>query len=290
MLDVAILGAGPLGGSIAHVLARRDIATTIRLIDERSQIAAGKALDIMQSSPSDPFSTFVSGSQDMSSAASASVIVLADRAEGGEWQGDEGRLLLTSIRRMGSRRLVVCAGASQRELVDRGVAEAAFASSAIVGTAPEALASALRAMLALEADRSVNDISLMLLGVPPSQVVVPWEDVTIGGLAAVRVLDEPARRRVAAKLAPLWPPGPHALANAVAEALACVAGQSRRVLSCFTAPDRQDAGRMQTIARPVRLNGGGATPLELPSLSPNARVALDNALNRAEREIGATGR
>lgn len=279
MLDVAILGAGTLGGSIAHVLASRDIVRTIRLIDEAPRIAAGKALDIMQSSPVHPFSAVVSGAEDISSAISASIFIVADRVSAGEWTGDEGLLLLTQIARMGGRRIVVCAAPSQHELVERGVREAGLSRSTIFGSAPEALASALRAMLALETDRSVKDIALTVMGFPPSHLVVPWEDVTIAGLPATRVLDEPARRRVAAKLAPLWPPGPHALAHATAEALACLAGKSRRVLSCFVAPDLEDAGRMKTVALPVRVSERGVIKVPLPSLSPNARVALDSALS-----------
>ena len=61
MQDVAIIGAGELGGALAHVLARRDVASTIRLIDETGGVAAGKALDIMQSAPIERFATRVVG-------------------------------------------------------------------------------------------------------------------------------------------------------------------------------------------------------------------------------------
>src|SRR5262245_54464970 len=61
MQEVAIVGAGELGGLLAHVLARRDAARAIRLVDESGQVAAGKALDIMQASPLEQFATSVSG-------------------------------------------------------------------------------------------------------------------------------------------------------------------------------------------------------------------------------------
>src|SRR5207245_5970478 len=64
MTDVAIIGAGEVGGLIAHVLARRDAVAEIRLIDESGRVAAGKALDITQAAPSERFAARVSGAID----------------------------------------------------------------------------------------------------------------------------------------------------------------------------------------------------------------------------------
>jgi hypothetical protein len=51
MREVAIVGAGELGGLVAHALARRNSAGVIRLIDDSSRVAEGKALDISQAAP-----------------------------------------------------------------------------------------------------------------------------------------------------------------------------------------------------------------------------------------------
>ena len=278
MHDVAILGAGEVGGALAHVLARRDVVRTIRLIDAAGAVAAGKALDIMQASPIDGFATQVTGSTDVTSAAGATIIVLTDRIGAGEWRGDEGLLMLKQVAQIARQRVVICAGASQRELVERGVRELGFPAEQLFGSAPEALASAVRALVALETNGSVKDIALAVLGVPPAHTVVPWEDATIAGLSAIKLLDEPTRRRLAAKIAPLWPPGPYGLATAAAEVIAGVTGYSRRMLSCFVAPRDAGGRRTRAAALPVRLGPGGVEKVDVPPLSANARVALDNAM------------
>ncbi len=89
---------------------------------------------------------------------------------------------------------ILCAGAAQRDLVERGARELHFAREKLFGSAPEALAGAVRALVALETNGSPSDVALTILGVPPSQIVVPWEDAAIGGFAATRMLDEPARQ------------------------------------------------------------------------------------------------
>jgi malate dehydrogenase len=278
MEEVAIVGAGELGGALAYLLARRDLASRVRLIDPSGTIAAGKALDIMQAAPITQFATTLSGYADITRAAGARLIVLADRADGTEWNGDEGLQLVAHLAQIASSSVVVCAGASQCELIDLAVRDRLFERSRLFGSAPEALAAAVRAMIALETNGAPAEVSLALMGVPPGQTVIAWEEVTIAGFAATRVLDEPARRRIAGRVAPLWPPGAYALAAAACEAIAGVLGYSRRTISCFVSPEVGGGRRARTAALPVCLGGWGITRTAVPTLSPQVQVALDNSM------------
>jgi malate dehydrogenase len=278
MVGLAIIGAGTLGGELAHVLARRDVAATIRLIDDNDHVAAGKSLDIMQSAPIEGFTTRVSGSGDIATAAGADVILVADRFGVADWQGEEGLQLLGRLAQLGEGPVIVWAGAGARELVERGVREVKCRRERLLGSAPEALASSVRAIVSTETRGSARDVSLTVLGVPPSQIVVPWEDATIAGFAATSVLDEPARRRLAAKVAALWPPGPYALAWAAATAVEAILGKTRRTLAIFAAPDDSGGRRARAAALPVRLGPKGVVSVELPRLSARDQTALDNAM------------
>ena len=198
MQDVAIIGAGELGGALAHALARRDVAAAIRLIDDAGRVAAGQGAR-HHAGRADR------GIRDRRCRArpiwrrpaarrsSSSPIASAAR----EWQGEDGLLLLKRLiaHRAGSAS-ILCAGASQRELVERGVRELHVARERLFGSAPEALAGGARALVALAIDGSPRDVALSVLGVPPSQIVIPWEDATIGGFALTR-----AHRRAGAAAA-----------------------------------------------------------------------------------------
>ena len=242
MIDVAIIGAGELGGSLAHVLARREIVGRIQLIDPAGQVAAGKALDIMQAGPIEQFSTPVVGSADISRVAGAALVVVADPATPaaercGRPAGAETALADRRRARWSSVPRRTRENWSSAASVNCGIAR-----ERLIGSAPEALAAAIRALVALQTNGSVRDVALTVLGVPPAQAIVNWDEATIGGFAATRVLDEPALRRLSAQVAALWPPGPHVLAHAASEAVAAVCGVSRRAISCFVAPD-DSAGR-----------------------------------------------
>lgn len=278
MRDVAIMGAGELGGAVAHALARRDVAREVRLIDETGRVAAGKALDIAQAGPIESFATRLAGSTDLAAAGGAAIVVLADRVSGGEWQGEEGLTLLRRLTGLAPGAVILCAGASQREVIERGVRELHVSRRRLFGSAPHALDGAARAIVALEINGSPRDVALSIVGVPPERIVVPWEDATIGGFAATRVMDEPARRRIAARLPALWPPGPYALASAAVLAIESMLGRSRRLVSCFVAPDDSAGKRTRTAALPVRLHESGIEEIVLPSLSVRDRIALDNAM------------
>lgn len=278
MAEIAIIGAGELGGLLAHVLAQRNVACQVALIDEKGRVAEGKALDIAQAAPVEGFATQLSGQTDTSFAAGASVIAIADHVGGGEWQGESALMLIGRLREIARGSIFVCAGAGQREIVERVVRELHVPRARAFGSAPEALAGAARAMVALETNASPRDVALTVLGVPPNHVLIPWEDATVGGFALTRVLNEPSRRRIAARVAALWPPGPYALASAAAKVIEALLGRSRHLATCFVAPDDSAGTRTRTAALPVRLGPNGIVSVMLPELTDRERVLLENAM------------
>ena len=278
MDQVAIVGGGELGGLLAHVLARRDIASDIRLIDDNGRAAQGKALDISQAAPVEGFASRLSGSAELSVAAGASIVAIADPFGAPEWQGEPAMLLLKRLREFAPRALIVCAGASHCDLVERGVRELHLPRTRLFGSAPEALAGGVRALAAVEASGTPSDVSLSVLGIPPHHIVIPWEEATVGGFALTRVLSEPARRRLEGRVAALWPPGPYALAAAAAKVIDTILRESRRLVTCFVAPDDSAGRRARAAALPVRLGPAGVIEVMLPELSARERVRLDNAM------------
>jgi malate dehydrogenase len=275
---LAIVGAGDLGGALAHAAAARDRFAQIRLIDEQSSVAAGKALDILQAAPIEGFSTRIVASGDTRDAAGARVIVFADAAgrPAAEWQGDAALSVIANLARLGGEPTFVCAGSSQRALIALAVKEARVPRGAIVGSAPLALAAAVRAVAALEARGSAADVALSVLGVPPADIVVPWSQVTIAGYAAERVLDPPQIARLNARVPRLWPPGPYALASAAAAVCEAIVTGAHRVYSCFAVLE-DGSGRVAAV--PVSF-ARGRVAVMTPELSVQERVLLDNALAR----------
>lgn len=278
MFEVAIFGAGDLGGSICDRLARRDSVSTIRLIDEARSIAAGKALDIRQSAPLEGFATTVVDDAGVSDGGRVDCLVIADAPVRGEWRDEEGLALVKRLVEQHPHTPIICPGAGQRALIELAVRDLHLDRSRLVGTAPEALAAAIRSLVAIEINGSAIDVALAVLGIPPDHAVVPWEDASIGGLAISRLLSQTAQRRLAERAGVLWPPGAQALAAAAVQAIDCMVGQSRRRISAFVGPDDSAGVRTRAAALPVRLDRRGIVHVEMPTLNTHDRIAFENAV------------
>jgi malate dehydrogenase len=278
---IAIIGAGALGGAVAHALAARDRVTDVRLIDPSGQVARGKALDILQSSPIELFNTRTSGAESIDSAVGADVIVIADAAAGNaEHAGDAGLGILRQLLRSGNRAPIVCAGAGQRDMIGKAVAELHMSRAAVLGSAPVALESALRALAGLAIDGSGVEVGLRVVGVPPRAAVVAWEEATAHGQPLSTEMAPHLIAGLSARIPGLWPPGPYALASAAARAVEAIVHGSRRRFSCFVAtewgPDRTSVGSM-----PVELGPPGVQRVIEPALTRQERTALENAMQKA---------
>lgn len=278
MSFTAIVGAGALGGALAHRLASRDRTRNVRLIDVSGTVAGGKALDILQSSPIDHFSTRVSGADRLEAAAGSDVIVIADAAgSDAEHAGEAGLSMVRRLVALDAQAPLLFAGAQQRELMARTVTELHVPARRVLGSAPGALTSAVRALAALELDGTGVDVQVLVVGVPPRGAVIAWEGATAFG-QPIRAL-VPAHRLAAlsASLPGLWPPGPLALASAGARVAEALAHGSRRRYTCFVFRD-QPPERGAVAAMPVVVGRGGLECVVQPSLSRQEQTQLENAL------------
>jgi malate/lactate dehydrogenase len=173
---------------------------------------------------------------------------------------------------------IVFAGASHVMLIATAARELRLARERLIGSAPEALVSALAAIVALEARCSPREVSVTAIGSPPDGLVVPWSEATIGGYLIDSVLSQVQRARIQARAAHLWPPGPYALGAAAALVTEGVLHGSRRSFSVITPLDGELGVRDGAAALPAVLDSGGIARIRVPLLSPRERVQLETAL------------
>jgi malate dehydrogenase len=274
MSFIAIIGAGPIGGSLAHKLAQRGRVKDVRLIDDSGAVAQGKALDILQASPVEGFSTRVTGTDAINAAAGAAAIVIADPASGhGEHSGEAALALVRHLAAIEMRAPIVCAGASQRDLIARATGELGLAPARAVGSAPFALESALRALAGVWLDGSGVEVTLRVVGVPPRSAVVAWEESTANGQPLASELAPHHIAALSARIPGLWPPGPYALGSAAARVVEAIANGSRRRYSCFVT-----LRPGTVIAMPVELGSTGVTRIVEPTLTRQERTRMENAM------------
>ena len=72
---IALIGAGNIGGTLAHLIGLKELGDVV-LFDVFAGVAAGKALDIMQSGPVDGFDSQMAGGSDYAAIAGADVVIV----------------------------------------------------------------------------------------------------------------------------------------------------------------------------------------------------------------------
>ena len=277
MSVVAVLGAGSIGAAIAHRLAERARVEQVLLIDESTDVASGKALDIRQSGPIGGFDTAINGSGDVLAAVGASVVVIADTAAAGEWQAESGLALIRRLMQAGSKGPFVFAGPSQIGLMETAARELHVAPDRIVGTATSAVAASVAALTSIEAQHT--GVNVVVAGRPPA-LVIGWSSATVAGSLVSDMI--PAHRLLAISnaLPRLWPPGPQAIAAPTALVVEALIAGSRRLYHAMTILDGEFGLRGAAAMVPLELGNGRVLSRAMPSLSPQERTALVSGLSR----------
>lgn len=281
LVNIVVLGAGAIGAATARQVAAARLAARVIMVDDAASVASGKALDIAQAAPVDRYDTALAGTDDEAAVVGAGVIVVADRANGdSEWADEAGLALVGRVVRLNEQAAVVCAGAGQRSVIDRAVHEIGLPRPRIFGTAPEALRGAITALVALEAEVGPGDVSLLVVGRPPQDVIVSWDSASLSGRRAVDVLPPPALTRLDGRAARLWPPGPHALGSAAAKVIRSMLTRAARTHVLEVALTRDEGTGRRAAMLPARVGPRGILRIEPAPLSARDRVRLDSTLAR----------
>ena len=73
---ISLIGAGQIGGTLAHLIGLKELANEVILFDVASGVAKGKALDIAQSSSVDGFNVKLSGTDNYEDIKNSEVIII----------------------------------------------------------------------------------------------------------------------------------------------------------------------------------------------------------------------
>lgn len=280
MSTLVVLGAGDLGGAVTRAAVAAAVTRRVVLVDDAGDVARGKALDILQSAAIDGVAVDVTGTSDLAAVVGADVVVLADRHAAGpavEHQGDAAVQLLTRVRQLNPRALIVCAGALQLDVVERFVHERGADATRVAGSAPEALRAGLVALTALAAQAAPREVSLMVVGRPPRATVVMWNEAAIAGRRATAVLTPPAITRLESQVPHLWPPSPLTLAGAAVRVVTLAMSNGAGTPALFVVPVGSEGVRRSGVTLPATVRGNIVTPI-WPELSPRDRTRLESAI------------
>ena len=169
---IALIGAGQIGGTLAHLAGLKELGDIV-LFDIAEGTPQGKALDIMQSSPVDGFDAAMSGTQDYADIAGADVVIVTAGVprKPGMSRDDLLGINLKVMRSVGEGikthapdAFVICITNPLDAMVWALQKFSGLPANKVVGMAGVLDSARFRTFLAEEFDVSVEDVSAFVLG------------------------------------------------------------------------------------------------------------------------------
>lgn len=200
MSKVSIIGAGEVGASCATCLAERDFVNEIVIVDVKSGLAEGKALDLRQSAALKRFDTIVKGyTADYATTANSDVVVITSgitRKPGME----RSDLIATNaaivkevsqqVAKYSPNAVIVVVSNPLDVLCYCAWKESGFPSNRVMGMSGQLDVARYKSFIAEALNVSTKDIQALILGGHGKSMVPMPRYTTIGGIPIRNLLSE----------------------------------------------------------------------------------------------------
>ena len=173
MSKISLIGAGQIGGTLAHLIGTKELVDEVVLFDVASGIAKGKALDIAQSSSVDGFNVKFSGTDDYKDIKDSDVIIITAGVPRKPGMSRDDLLginlkiikqVAEGIRQNAPNAFVICITNPLDVMVMAFQKFSGLSSNKVVGMAGILDSSRFKLFLSLELNVPVKEIDAMVMG------------------------------------------------------------------------------------------------------------------------------
>ena len=173
MSKISLIGAGQIGGTLAHLIGIKELVKEVVLFDVASGIAKGKALDIAQSSSVDGFNVKLSGTDNYEDIKNSDVIIITAGVPRKPGMSRDDLLginlkiikqVAQGIKKNSPDAFVICITNPLDVMVMALQKYSGLAANKVVGMAGILDSSRFKLFLSLELNVPVKDIDAMVMG------------------------------------------------------------------------------------------------------------------------------
>lgn len=273
---ITIIGAGNVGATTAHWCAAAELGDIVLLdIPQTEGMPAGKALDLMQSSPIMGFDSKIVGTTNYADTKDSDVVVITAGIPRKPGMSRDD-LLATNAKIVGSvaaeikqsspNAVVIVISNPLDAMVQRAFQVTGFPHNRVLGQAGVLDTARYRAFLAMELGVSVEDISALLMG-GHGDTMVPMPSCTsVGGIPVTQLIDSKRldeivqrTRNGGAEIVSLLKTGSayYAPAAATAQMVEAIVRDKKRLIPCAAYCDKEYGVGGYFVGVPVILGAGG---------------------------------
>jgi len=302
---ITVVGAGHVGATCSQLLAQKELAREVVLVDIVEGVPQGKGLDQWESAPIEGFDTRVRGANDYESSADADiVIVTAGIARKPGMSRDD--LLRTNagvigsvcseVERVAPEAIIIMVTNPLDVMAQVALETSGFPRERVIGMAGVLDTARYRSFIALELDVSIEDIQALVLGGHGDTMVPLASYASVSGIPLTQLL---AQERIDALVERTRKGGgeivahlktgsayyaPAAAAVQMAEA---IVKDKRRILPCAAWLQGEYGMKDLYLGVPCLLGEGGLQRIIEVELSAEERAALESSAAHVRETVAA---
>ncbi len=303
---ISIIGAGNVGATTAHWCASAELGDIVLLdIPQTEGMPAGKALDLMQSSPIMGFDSNVRGTTNYDDTTGSDVVVITAGMARKPGMSRDDLLSINAkivgdvagnIARTSPDAVIIVVSNPLDAMVQRALKVTKFPAKRVIGQAGVLDTARYRTFLAIELGVSVEDVAALLLG-GHGDTMVPLPSYTsVGGIPITKLI-KPERlneivqrtRSGGAEIVSLLKTGSayYAPAAATAQMVEAVVRDKKRLIPCAAYCDKEYGVGGYYVGVPIVLGSGGVERIIELELSPQERADFEKSVTAVKELVAA---
>lgn len=287
---ITVVGAGNVGATTAHWCAAAELGDIVLVdIPAAGDMPAGKALDLMQSSPIMGFDSTITGTTDYGPTAGSDVVVITAGIPRKPGMSRDDLLstnakivsaVTEEIKATSPDAILIVVSNPLDAMVQQCWKVSGFPSARVIGQAGVLDTARYRTFISMELGVSVEDISALLMG-GHGDTMVPLPSYTsVGGIPVTKLIPEARLNEIVdrarnggAEIVGLLKTGSayYAPAAATAQMVEAIIKDKKRVIPCAAYCDKEYGVGGYYVGVPVVLGAGGVERIIELDLSEQER-------------------
>lgn len=303
MNKIGIVGAGNVGATAAQRIAERELARKVVLLDVAEGLPQGKGLDMAESAPVERFDTRLIGSNDPSLLSGCDLVVITagiarkpgmSRDDLQATNADIVRTVSQDVRQAAPNAIVIVVSNPLDVMTYVAFKTTGFPPHRVVGMAGILDSARFRFFIAEALEVSVEDITAFVLGGHGDSMVPLPRYSSVAGIPLAELLDGPTIHAIVqrtrdggAEIVSHLKTGSayYAPASAIAEMVAAIARDKKRILPCAAYLTGQYGIRDLFVGVPVKLGTKGVESIIEIGLTAEETVALQKSAAEVRENI-----
>ena len=295
---ITIVGAGNVGATTAHWCAAAELGDIVLVdIPAAGDMPAGKALDLMQSSPIMGFDSQITGTTDYAATKDSDVVVITAGIPRKPGMSRDDLLstnakivsaVTEQVKKTSPNAVLIVVSNPLDAMVQQCWKVSGFPASRVLGQAGVLDTARYRTFIAMELGVSVEDISALLMG-GHGDTMVPLPSYTsVGGIPVTKLIPEARLEEIVdrarnggAEIVGLLKTGSayYAPAAATTQMVEAIIKDKRRVIPCAAYCDKEYGVGGYYVGVPVVLGAGGVERIIELDLSERERADFQKSVD-----------